>query len=95
MIDRREEVLRRAAIAQALLENEVLIDAFTEVQDAYEAAWRDSKPSDSEGREEAYRMLAALRTVKARILTNIENGLFERRKAEAEAADRAINGIPG
>jgi len=70
-MDENQEILRGKQ-AHQLLENELLNEALNSLEQKYETAWRNSKLSQVELREEAFRMLGAARELRS-YLTNLVN----------------------
>ena len=70
--------LRRAieagAQARALLENEVLMDAFAAVQEKAIAQWRGSFAGDTDEREQAWWLLQALDQLRTELRITLDNG---------------------
>ena len=71
--DLREQV-QRAEEAKALLENELLGEAFVSLRARYEAAWRDSEPGQAQQREELYYAQRAVDHVQQELLILLDNG---------------------
>lgn len=75
MSKRDEELaLERARAAQHLLSNELLKQAFEDLDAYYKSAVFSSKPTQHELREECYRMVAVLAQVKMALTRHIETG---------------------
>lgn len=56
--------LARANHARTILEDQIVIETFERMETRLRQAWEGSKFHDSEGREEAYRMLRTLKLFK-------------------------------
>lgn len=62
------DLIRRGEIASRLLQDPVLAGAFSEIRaDAYRI-WLESKPPETEKREELYRVIQALEMIRAKLL---------------------------
>jgi hypothetical protein len=70
----------RAARARALLDNELLIEAFTKLETDYVAAWKLTPARDNDGRERLWQAVQIVGKIKDHLATVIENGKL----AEAE-----------
>jgi hypothetical protein len=69
-----EEEKVRARQASALLEDTLLIQAFSDLEDHYTSVWKGSKPSQNEVREEAHSALFALNQFRQQLQNYIETG---------------------
>lgn len=75
----------RKAIAEQLLRNELLSEAFVELEKGYINAWGKSDPLQPEARENYYRAVQILGDVRRHLLNIVHNGKI----AEKELADLA------
>ena len=69
-----EEEKVRARQAASLLEDKLLIQAFSDLEDHYTSIWRGSKPSQKEVREEAHSALFALNQFRQQLQNYLETG---------------------
>lgn len=70
-----EEVeIARGLEAQSLLQNELLNEALDAIDTRYNSAWMNTELSQSNIREEAFRMLAATREVRSLLTRFITTG---------------------
>jgi hypothetical protein len=75
----------RALRAQALLEDELLIDAFRELEESYTAAWRASTVEDISGREKLFLAVNVVGKVRDHLAAAVTNGKL----AQAELKELA------
>ena len=79
-----EGAVRRATArgrrAQAILEDELVVEAFTAIERRAHQAWAHSLPADSEARDLAYRDLRALRAFRAELEAFIRDGKVAERE---------------
>lgn len=77
----------RASQAQAILDNELIKEAFNELESAYIATWRASKIDDAVGREKLFLAINVVGKVRDHLQAIVMNGkLAERELAELTAA---------
>ena len=69
---------RRAERAEALLRDELLIEAFDAVVEEYLELWRNSGPSEQETREKAFQLIRAVDLVKGHLESVISTGKLTR-----------------
>jgi hypothetical protein len=87
MTDLRREA-SRGARARAILEDEIVVDALDAIEGELRADWEGSRPDDTAGREESYRMLRAAKAFRERLRKVIDDGSVA--QAEIEANERAL-----
>jgi hypothetical protein len=75
----------RVVRAQALLEDELLIDAFRELEEGYTAAWRASTIDDIAGREKLFLAVNIVGKVRDHLTAAVTNGKL----AQAELKELA------
>jgi len=86
----------RAVHAKALLENELLNEAFATLEESYIAAWRATRHDDQAGREKLFLAVNVIGKVKEHINTVIANGKLaqaELNKLHADADRKKRLGI--
>ena len=66
--------MERAAQAQQLLENDIIKEAFADLEAAYLNAWRAAQPRDTEGREKLWQAVQIIGKVKSHLQTVVANG---------------------
>jgi len=96
MADDEMKLLRQRARgeeAKRLLENSILKETFATVEKEIIAAWQDSMGGEGVQREEAYRLLRALRRLKGVMESFMYTGEIARKdlleiEAEAKARER-------
>lgn len=71
-----ENDLTRGARAKSLLEDELLTEAFTNVESAIHEKWANAPLSDREGQHELLLMLKLLRDVRANLEQALADGTF-------------------
>ena len=81
------DLIRRGEAAQRLLADPVLAAAFVEIREDSYRLWLDSKPSETERREELYRVVQALELVRGKLRAYRGAGLV--RAAERVEEERA------
>ena len=80
-----QEAAGKAVRAQELLENELLAEAFTKLEDNYSAAWRASTIDDVNGREKLFLAINIVGKVRDHLTAAVTNG----RLAQAELKELA------
>lgn len=69
-----EDEAKRGAMARALLEHELLIEAFDVLERDYYAAWRKTDPADTAQRERLFTLSTALADVRGHIEKVAQDG---------------------
>lgn len=64
----------RAAKAEALLRNELFVEAFEYLDEQFVEAWRASSVGDEEAREKIFQLMQALAAVKGYFQSVVEDG---------------------
>jgi hypothetical protein len=82
-------IANRAARAKALIEDDLLKEAFDKLQEEYRQVWENSPPSDSDAREKIYLALRMLPIVRRNIETLIMDGTIARRQLLNIEEDKA------
>jgi hypothetical protein len=72
--------MSRAARAQALLENELLRDAFRRLEDDYVAAWKTWPAADAAGRERLWQAVNVLGRVRDHLARMVADGKLAQRE---------------
>lgn len=88
--------LTRATKAKALLDNELLQEAFKTLEDGYYAAWRATRLEDQTGRERLFLAANVIGKVKDHLAAVLANGTVaqaELHKLHAEAERKKRFGI--
>jgi hypothetical protein len=75
----------RALQAQELLDNELLTEAFTSLEESYASAWRCTAIDDVQGREKLFLAINVVGKVRDHLSAAVANG----RLAQAELAELA------
>lgn len=83
--NRLVQVATNAARAQELLDNELLSEAFTGLEDSYTAAWRASTIDDIAAREKLFLAINIVGKVRDHLTTVVTNGKL----AQAELKELA------
>jgi hypothetical protein len=86
----------RGAKAAALLQNELLNEAYEEIEAALIQKWKSSEPDDTDGRELTWHMLRANTRHKQLLQSHISNGKVaqaELNKLHAEASRKQRYGV--
>lgn len=68
------EQINRGNAAKELLENPLLVEAFTAISDKLHKQWADSPARDFEGREKLWQMLSLLKMLEGHIKKHITDG---------------------
>lgn len=77
----------RGARAQALIENELLSEALTKLEDEYSAALFTTKPHDQIAREKLYLAVNVTRKVRDHLISVINNGKLAQKQLNDLAAE--------
>jgi hypothetical protein len=80
-----QEAAGKAIRAQELLENELLAEAFTELEDSYASAWRATTIDDVNGREKLFLAVNIVGKVRDHLTAVVTNGKL----AQAELKELA------
>jgi CRISPR/Cas system-associated protein Csm6 len=86
----------RAARAKALLDNELLQEAFKNLEESYINAWRVTKHDDELGREKLFLAVNVIGKVKEHLLSIVANGKLaqaELNKLHADAERKKRFGL--
>ena len=75
-----DDILRRAADAKRLLDEPLLVEAFTTVKAELTTAWENAPTRDTEGRERLYLMVRLLEKLRSHIRTVAEEGEIEAKR---------------
>jgi hypothetical protein len=80
MTDERDlaEAAMRGDHARRLLDDPVLVEMFTRLEDHYVSTWRRSDPSDSPTRERAYLQIQLVAELRQQLKVLAENGQLSR-----------------
>ena len=76
----REEEVARGKAAELLLRNELLADAFDNLESTYTAAWKATAPGRTDERERLFALTTALRDVRGHIEQIAVTGELARRQ---------------
>ena len=74
--------LARGQRAVDLLRNDLLVDAFQELEKQYHLAWRSTEPADGDRREYLFNLFTALNDLKGHLDQIVENGELAKRQIE-------------
>lgn len=74
-------LLARADHAKRLLEDELLVEAFSEVERDIFEEWRLSAPADHSTRSELFHTLKGLERLKARLQAILDDGLVAKSRS--------------
>jgi hypothetical protein len=91
--DQLAAALARAARAQALIEDELLGEAFAALEARYVAEWRATQFRDTDARERLWQAVNVLRKVKDHLGRILADGRLAQREIEALAQRRKRFGI--
>ena len=83
-----EQEQRRGEQARRLLDEPLIVEAFTEVETALRRQWEASGEGDVEARERLWLMLKLVRRVHGRLAEAMETGRLAETQLAAVAADR-------
>ncbi len=70
---------RKGQEAKDLLENPILVEAFSVLEREYLKAWRQSKPADQEERERLWLAVGILEEIQRHLRIAVENGAMAKR----------------
>jgi hypothetical protein len=76
--------MERAAIAQTLLENVIVAEAFNDLEAAYLDAWKAAQPRDTEGREKLWQAVQILGKVKSHLELTAAHGRMASQQIERD-----------
>jgi hypothetical protein len=85
--------MARAARAQALIEDELLQEAFAALETRYVEEWRASQFRDTDARERLWQAVNVLRKVKDHLSRMLADGRLAQREIDALAQRRKRFGI--
>ena len=91
-----QKQVNRAQKAASLQDNDILNEAFAELEKEYIAFWRQTKPEDQLGREKCYLAINVVGKVKDHLASIVANGKLaaaELNKLHADAERRKKFGI--
>jgi hypothetical protein len=91
--DKLNSALARAARAQALLEDELLAEAFAALETRYVDEWRATQFRDTDARERLWQAVNVLRKVKDHLGRILADGRLAQREIEALAQRKKRFGI--
>lgn len=77
----------RGRRAKELLDNELVVEAFKSLEDAYIAAWRATKPLDEKPREKLYLAINVVGKVRDHLQSVVANGALARTELDQLAND--------
>jgi hypothetical protein len=77
--DRLQESMSRGARAEALLQNDLLREAFTRLEQDYIDAWRISPARDTDGRERLWQAVNIVAKVRDHIVKVVNDGKLSQR----------------
>lgn len=87
-MDAAEYAIRRGQRARELLNDEILVGAFAQIEADLTAAWKVSKLDAEEQRRECYLMLRALHAVHAELRRVMNDGAIEADRIEREQREK-------
>jgi hypothetical protein len=85
--------LARRAAAEALLQNEILQEAFAQLEERYIEEWRVSQFRDTDARERLWQAVNVLRKVKDHLARLVADGKLAQREIEQLTEKRKRFGI--
>lgn len=80
--DKLHDALIRASQARDLLSNELLSEAFDELEKAYVNFWRTTKVDDDKGREKLFIAVNVVGKVKAHLQNVLSDGSIAKRELD-------------
>lgn len=83
----RDQIILLGEAAKRLLNDEAAMQAFAQIEADLTKEWSASRPNDTQGREDTYRVLFACQRLKAQLETMAANAVMETQKAQ-QAADQ-------
>lgn len=92
-MDNSEEIIRRGAEAERLLNHELLKESFEKVANHITNEWATTSPLEVEAREKLYLKLQVLQEVREHLRIAAENGKFTKSRLEklSEVASRVAS----
>jgi|LakMenE01Jun11ns_1017448.scaffolds.fasta_scaffold9232179_2 hypothetical protein len=81
-MDNSEDIIRRGAEAERLLNHELLKESFEKVATHITNAWATTSPLEVEAREKLYLKLQVLQEVREHLRIAAENGKFTKSRLE-------------
>lgn len=80
--DRLARADRRGAHAEALISDPLLNESLAKLEAAYAAAWKDSEPRDTEGRERLWQAVQIVGKVKNHLSKVANDGVVARKEID-------------
>jgi hypothetical protein len=78
--DKLAAAIERGARAKALLENDLLREAFDKLEDDYTAAWKTWPAADTQGRERLWQAVNVLGKVRGHLARVVADGRLAQRE---------------
>lgn len=88
-----DEEIRRGEQAKRLLEEPLLVEAFTYIEQELIEAWKNSPQRDTEGREKLHLSLCLLLKLKAQIQEVMETGEIAKKQSAIQTAKEKVSKI--
>ena len=88
-----EKELERAARAKALIENELLKEAFTLMRENLIASWETSKAMDQDAREKAWQMMKVVNEVERHLHNVLQTGMVAEKMIEDRKKQEMLSKI--
>jgi hypothetical protein len=85
--DKLRNATIRASRAKALLDDDMLQEAFDSLDAAYVKAWRDSDPRDDDGRQRLWQAIQVLGKVRGHLVSVVNNGKLAQAEIDQLVAD--------
>lgn len=82
--DKTAKARHRGQQAKSILENELVVESFQEVERRITEAWKNTKAQDQEEREKAFMMLCALNQVHKYLVEVLNTGKMANHKLFGE-----------
>ena len=76
--------MERAAIAQTLLENDIVKEAFDGLEASYLNAWKAAQSRDTEGREKLWMAVSIISKVKSHLQMTVASGQLSSKQIERD-----------
>lgn len=76
--------MERATLAQQILENEIVAEAFKSLEESYINAWKEAPVRDTEGREKLWQAVQIIGRVQAHLQQTVANGHLANRQIERD-----------